>query len=131
MRIVRFLDSLDLIRYGRNLYITQRIERYLHDSRIEAPRRYQMDTVDAVIAMVDAGLGWTISTPLGFLKGAGGARNVRCLPLPGKPMVRRLNLLARREGGLTVASRYLAATEHYELSHASVVSLARQGAAMT
>jgi predicted HD phosphohydrolase len=29
------------------------------------------------------------------------------------------------------AKRYLAATEAYELSHASVVSLARQGAAMT
>lgn len=101
--------SMDFVRYGRHLYIAEQIERHLEASRVAAPRRFQLDTIDAVISMVDAGLGWTIATPLAFLKGAGGASNVRCLPMSGPPLFRHIKLVARKDEGLVVAERIAAA----------------------
>lgn len=102
-------ENLDLIRYSKNLYISQWIERYLESQKIVASHKFQFDTVSTVMAMVEAGLGWTITTPLGFYR-AGTRRNFRCLPLNEPVMLRHLNLLARRNEGEQVAARIAAAS---------------------
>jgi DNA-binding transcriptional LysR family regulator len=96
--------ALDLIRYGQQLHIARQIERYLEETGVTAPLRYQFDTVDAVIAMVASGLGWTVTTPLAFLKAAAHAPRIRCEKLPGAAIHRRVAVVARQGEGRSVAA---------------------------
>ena len=96
--------ALDLIRYGQQLHIARQIERYLDETGVAAPLRYQFDTVDAVMAMVASGLGWTVTTPLAFLKAAAHAPRIRCEKLPGPPIHRRVAVVARQGEGRSVAT---------------------------
>ncbi|HMN70271.1 MAG TPA: LysR family transcriptional regulator [Rhodoblastus sp.] len=102
-------ENLDLIRYSKNLYISRWIEHYLESQKIVASHKFQFDTVGSVMAMVEAGLGWAIATPLGFYR-AGLRRNFRCLPLDGPVMLRRLHLLARKNEGEQAAAWIAAAS---------------------
>ena len=60
--------DLDLIRFGRDPNLHSRIDRVLLDVGIVPPRRYHLDTAEAVLAMIAAGLGWTILSPLAVVK---------------------------------------------------------------
>jgi DNA-binding transcriptional LysR family regulator len=96
--------QLDLLRYGRQLHVSRQIEAYLEQENVTAPDRYRFDSIDAVIAMVAAGIGWTLTTPLSLLKSAPLASRLSCRKLPGAPLRRKLVLIGRRkEGGAITA----------------------------
>jgi DNA-binding transcriptional LysR family regulator len=96
--------QLDMLRYGRQLHISRQIEAYFERENINPPDRYRFDSIDAVIAMVAAGIGWTLTTPLSLLKSAALAPRLVCRPLRGMPLRRRLVLIGRRnEGGAITA----------------------------
>lgn len=94
---------LDMLRYGEHLHVSRQIEGYLQREAVVAPHRYRFDTIDAVIAMVAAGLGWALVTPLCLFKSSNVAPRIRCLPLPGRPLRRNLVLAMRREEGKAIA----------------------------
>jgi DNA-binding transcriptional LysR family regulator len=48
---------MDMLRYGRHLHLDTQIEFYLEREGVEAPPLYRFDSIDAVIAMVAAGVG--------------------------------------------------------------------------
>jgi DNA-binding transcriptional LysR family regulator len=96
--------QLDMLRYGGHLHVTRQIDNYLQEEGIDPPLRYRFDTIDAVVAMVAAGLGWTLMTPLGLLKSASLADRIVCVPLPGRPLRRRLILAGRRDEGTAIAA---------------------------
>lgn len=89
-------NSMDLVRHAARSLMGQQIERHLRRVRIEPPPRFELDTADAVMAMVAAGVGWALTTPLCFLQGVAHAGAVRCIPLPGPGFTRRLTLVARQ-----------------------------------
>lgn len=96
--------QLDMLRYGRQLHVSRQIESYLERETVTAPDRYRFDSIDAVIAMVAAGIGWTLTTPLSLLKSAALAPRLTCRLLPGAPLRRKLVLIGRRnEGGAITA----------------------------
>jgi len=86
---------LDLVRYSARSQIGRQIERHLRRVQVEPPRRLEFDTTDAAFAMVAAGLGFAITTPLCLLQEQAQAAHIRFLPLPGPGFNRRLSLIAR------------------------------------
>jgi DNA-binding transcriptional LysR family regulator len=88
---------LPLIRYSASAFIGRQVEAYLQQQDLALPRQYELDTSDAVLAMVKAGLGWTITTPLCVLKTHPSDRDYRYLPLPTPGPVRRVRLVAQRD----------------------------------
>ncbi len=87
--------SHSLIRFSARSQIGAQIERHLRRLGIRAPRLLEVDATDALVAMVAAGLGWAIATPLCLLQVRSQLTGVRVLPFPGTPFVRQLHLIAR------------------------------------
>jgi DNA-binding transcriptional LysR family regulator len=103
------------VRYSARSTFGRKVERHLRRIRLAPPRRLEFDTADAVIAMVGAGVGWAVTTPVCFLQGLAHVRSVRCLPLPGPGFSRRLDLIARQhELGELVAELVAASTRVLE-----------------
>jgi DNA-binding transcriptional LysR family regulator len=88
---------LPLIRYSARAFIGRQVEMYLQHHDVTLPRQYELDTSDAVLAMVKAGLGWTITTPLCVLKTLPALHDFQYLPLEAPGAVRRLRLVAHRD----------------------------------
>jgi DNA-binding transcriptional LysR family regulator len=96
--------QLDMLRYSRQLHVSRQIETYFEREGVNPPDRYRFDSIDAVIAMVAAGIGWTLTTPLSLLKSAPLAPRLACRPLLGPGVRRRLVLIGRRNEGAEMMS---------------------------
>ena len=59
--------------------------------------RMQLDNSSAILGMVKAGVGWTITTPLCLLQSGLLTGEVECLPIPEGEFHRELTLVAREE----------------------------------
>ncbi len=88
-------SALELIRFSARSLIGKQVERHLRRLRLDAPGRIELDTADAMTAMVAAGLGWAITTPLCILQSASHMPGVRCVPVPGPSFSRSITVVAR------------------------------------
>lgn len=86
-----------LVRFSARSHIGDEIERHLLRLGVRAPRQLEVDASDALLAMVAAGLGWAVTTPLCLLQARSHLAGVRVLPFPGTGLVRRITLLARAD----------------------------------
>lgn len=84
-----------LIRFSARSLIGAQIERHLRRLGVQAPRLLEVDATDTLAAMVQAGLGWAIATPLCLLQVRTRLAGVRLLPFPGAGFVRELHLIGR------------------------------------
>ena len=84
-----------LIRFSARSQIGAQIERHLRRLAVKAPRMLEVDATDALMAMVDAGLGWAIATPLCLLQARSQIASIRVVPFPATGFVRQLHLFAR------------------------------------
>ena len=91
-----------LIRFSARSHIGAQIERHLRRLGVKAPRLLEVDATDALMAMVRAGLGWAIATPLCLLQARSLIAGIRVVPFPAQGFVRQLHLFARagEYGGL-------------------------------
>jgi DNA-binding transcriptional LysR family regulator len=85
-----------LVRFNIDSHIGATIERHLNALGVIAPHRLEIDTADSLVAMVAAGIGWALLTPLCLLQARANWQGVAALPLPGPPLARELTLVARR-----------------------------------
>ena len=88
--------TMDFIRFSARSHTGRQIEQHLRRLRLEPPARLEFDTSDALLAMVAAGLGWALATPLCILQGAQHLPHLRCIAAPGPTLSRRVTLAARR-----------------------------------
>lgn len=88
---------LPLVRFSARSHIGDEIERHLRRLNLRAPHRLEVDASDALLAMVAAGLGWGIATPLCLLQGRLHLKGVRILPFPEPGFARRITLLSRTD----------------------------------
>ncbi|WP_129141383.1 LysR family transcriptional regulator [Modicisalibacter coralii] len=88
---------LDFARYTPQSLIGQAIERHLRLNQLELPARLHLDNTFALLRMVDAGIGWTISTPLCLYQAGLERLSLRVAPLPTSGLERELTLVARRD----------------------------------
>lgn len=84
-----------LIQYSTRHVMGRQIAAHLvrQDQRFAAP--FEADSYHAILAMVAAGSGWTILTPLGLHHASRFAGQVEVRPLPFAPLERRIALTAR------------------------------------
>lgn len=87
--------ELPLIRFAGHNIVGQMVERHLRRIRVHAPRVAEFDTAQAVSAMVAAGHGFAVATPMCVLEGAALGYDVVTAPLPGPAFARTLHVLAR------------------------------------
>jgi DNA-binding transcriptional LysR family regulator len=88
-------ERLPLIRYSARSAIGIQIDRHLRRLGVAAPRRVELDSSDTLFAMVAAGVGWAITTPLCILHGRPDPAAVRIERLPGPGFTRNLTMIAR------------------------------------
>jgi DNA-binding transcriptional LysR family regulator len=83
-----------LIRYSARSAQGAQVERHLRRLGVRSPTTVEIDASDALVAMVAAGCGWAITTPLCYLQGR--AHAVATVParLPGLGFSRDIMLIA-------------------------------------
>ncbi|MCP4820899.1 MAG: LysR family transcriptional regulator, partial [Shimia sp.] len=80
------LNDLPMLRYGRDQLISKQIESHLKRVGFAPPNRFEIASNPSLIAMVSRGIGWAITTPLGFLRAARFHEKVDAHPLPFAPV---------------------------------------------
>jgi len=91
------LLALPFIRYSGRQMMGRQIEAHLYKLGLSIPHRFELDSYHAIMAMVAAGAGWTITTPLGYMRAHRFRDDVAVMPLPFAPLVRQIALVARAE----------------------------------
>ncbi|MEV8466494.1 LysR family transcriptional regulator [Fluviibacterium sp. DFM31] len=91
------LRELPFVQYTQRHHMGRQIAAHLSRQNVSLLHRFEMDSYHAILAMVAQGAGWTILTPLGFLRAHRFFDDVRICPLPMEPLSRRISLHARRE----------------------------------
>lgn len=92
--MVRLSQELGMIRYSRHSRMGLDIDIHLRRMGLESRRRVEFDTTDSLLALVQANLGWGITTALSLMHARHEAFRVRVVPLPGAVLQRGLYLLA-------------------------------------
>jgi len=89
------LRALPLIQYSSRHRMGRVIAEHLARQDLVLAHRFELDSYHAIMAMVAAGAGWTILTPLGVLRAHRFVGAVDLHPLPVEPLSRRISLSAR------------------------------------
>ncbi|MDF2811358.1 MAG: LysR family transcriptional regulator [Microvirga sp.] len=108
--------EMPLIRFSARSQLGSQIDRHLRRTGVVAHRRLEIDISDTVTAMVAAGIGWAITTPLCLLQGRSYPEQVSVVPLPGPRVTRRLAVAL----GNTGTSRPGSFMRHARLSRRDV-----------
>lgn len=91
-----FAMRAPMIRSGRTTGIAQRVEQHFRRMRLEVPEALSCDTIESIVSLVAAGVGWSILTPVCVRKCLALAPAIQVLPLPGAGFSRRIYLVVRR-----------------------------------
>ena len=91
------LSALPLIQYTARHHMGRQISAHLVRQNLRLDHRFELDSYHSIMAMVAAGAGWTILTPLGFLRAQRFRHAAELIELPCAPLTRRISLIARRE----------------------------------
>ena len=94
---LRQLRRMPLIQYTTRHHMGRLIAAHLVRQNLTLPYRFELDCYHAIMAMVAGGAGWTILTPLGWLRAQRFRAQVDVLPLPVAPLSRTISLTARRD----------------------------------
>ena len=94
--ILSQLLTLPFIRYSSRQMMGRQIEAHLSRQRINLPNKFEFDSYHAIMCMVSAGSGWTITTSLGYMRARRFHDDVDILPLPFKELSRSISLIARK-----------------------------------
>jgi len=95
-----FLDALGklpLIQYTARHVMGRQIAAHLARQNLRLAQRFELDSYHAIMSMVAQRAGWTILTPLGFLRAQRFHDGVDLFPLPFAPLSRTISLHARRD----------------------------------
>lgn len=92
----RQLRRLPLIQYTTRHYMGRLVAAHLARQNIALTHRFELDSYHAIMAMVAAGAGWTILTPLGWMRAQRFRDKAEILPLPFDPLIRTIALTSRR-----------------------------------
>ncbi|UUV06905.1 LysR family transcriptional regulator [Ruegeria sp. YS9] len=88
-------NSLPYLRYAREQLISRQIEAHMARGALEFEERFEIGSHMALMAMVARGLGWAITTPLGFMRAARFHEGLEAHPAPFGDFSRSISLLAR------------------------------------
>ncbi|MEQ9695075.1 LysR family transcriptional regulator [Shimia sp. SDUM112013] len=88
------LQGLPMLRYEREQLISRQIEAHLARQKLTFPERFEIGSHLSLMALVSRGIGWAVTTPLGYMRAARFHDLVDAHPLPFKPFSRNISLFA-------------------------------------
>ncbi len=83
---------MPFLRYAREQLISQQIEGLLSRQKLEFEDRFEVGSHLALMAMVARGIGWAVTTPLGYMRAARFHDQIDAFPLPFGEMSRTISL---------------------------------------
>lgn len=89
------LQTLPFIQYSARHQMGRLIGTHLARQNLRLTHRFELDSYSAILAMVAAGSGWTILTPLAVQAAQPLHPAIDVMPLPFAPLDRRISLSAR------------------------------------
>jgi DNA-binding transcriptional LysR family regulator len=95
--IMALLKDLPLLRYDQDQLISRQIEGHLKRQHLDFPQRFELGSHLSLMAMVARGIGWAITTPLGYMRAERFHDQVIARPLPFKHFSREIILYAGAE----------------------------------
>jgi DNA-binding transcriptional LysR family regulator len=95
--IMGALQGVPLLRYAREQLISRQIEAHLARQKLTFEERFEIGSHLALMAMVARAIGWTITTPLGYMRAARFHGEIDAFPLPFSPFSRTISLFAGRD----------------------------------
>jgi len=90
-------SPLPFLRYSRQQIIGNLIEAQLRRLKVKLPHRLEIDSNQTMMAMIAAGAGWAITTPLCYFRAQRFHGQVALHPFPGRSFSRYISLLATPE----------------------------------
>jgi DNA-binding transcriptional LysR family regulator len=90
------VEALPFVRYSSRQMMGRQIEAHLSRQRINLPNKFEFDSYHAILCMVAAGSGWTMTTSLGYMRARRFHDEVDIFPLPFKELSRSISLIARK-----------------------------------
>lgn len=91
------LSDLPFLRYAREQLISRQIEGHLARQQMEFEERFEIGSHMALMAMVARGLGWAITTPLGYMRAARFHEGLQVHPAPFGDFARTISLFTRSD----------------------------------
>ena len=88
------LERLPFLRYDRDQLIGRQIEAQLARHKLYYPERFELGAHQSLMTLVARGVGWAITTPLGFMRAARYHDQISAFPLPMRPFSRSISLFA-------------------------------------
>lgn len=92
--IVEGRSKLPFLRFSSNLIIARRIDSQMRRLGLKAPPNFECSNNQTLMAMVAAGAGWTITTPLLFSRAKRFRTKLTMHSFPGKSFSRSLAIVA-------------------------------------
>lgn len=89
------LQDLPFLRYAREQLISRQIESHLARQKLEFEERFEIGSHLALMAMVSRGLGWALTTPLGYMRAARFHDGIEAHPAPFGEFARTISLFTR------------------------------------
>ncbi|WP_299871081.1 LysR family transcriptional regulator [uncultured Sulfitobacter sp.] len=88
------ISPLPFLHYAADQLIARQIAGHLATADIKLSSRFEIGSHLALMAMVARGIGWTITTPLGFMRAARFHDGMQAMPLPLPDAARHISLFA-------------------------------------
>ncbi|WOI30736.1 MULTISPECIES: LysR family transcriptional regulator [Sulfitobacter] len=90
-------SDLPFLRYAKDQLIARQIDAHLAAQSHDLPARFEIGSHLALMAMVARGIGWAITTPLGYMRAARFHDRLAAHPLPAPVPSRTISLFAGDE----------------------------------
>lgn len=94
---IQALAPLPFLRYDRAQLMGRQIEAHLARHRIAPEGRFEIDSNQSIMGLVASGAGWSITTPLAYLRARMFLGEVDIHPLPLAAMSRTVSLFAEKD----------------------------------
>lgn len=91
------LRRMPLIQYTTRHYMGQLVSDQLKQNGVTLAHRFELDSYHAIMAMVAGGQGWSILSPLGWMRAGRFRDQVDLIELPFAQMSRTITLTARKD----------------------------------
>ncbi|HBM62175.1 MAG TPA: LysR family transcriptional regulator [Citreicella sp.] len=88
------MRALPFLRYDRDQMIGRQIEAHLARLKLDFPERFEIGAHLSLMTLVARGMGWAITTPLGYMRAARMHDRLEAHPLPFTPFARTIALFA-------------------------------------
>ena len=96
-RVREDLADLPFLRYEKEQMIGRQIEAHISRQKLAFDERFEVGSHLALMAMVARGIGWAITTPMGYMRAGRFHEQIEAFPLPYPPFARTISLYANAD----------------------------------